>query len=79
MTKAKEAKKSKDTKPSKLDTLQKLLLRANGASIDEMMKATDWQQHSVRGAMAGALKQRGLAITSQKVDSVRRYNAEASS
>ncbi len=64
--------------PSKLDALGILLLRKNGASIAEMMKATGWQQHSVRGAMAGALKKRGLTITSQKVDDVRRYNAEAS-
>ncbi|MEP3303202.1 MAG: DUF3489 domain-containing protein [Roseibium sp.] len=78
MTKPAQAKVSKDTKPSKLDALQKLLLRPNGASIAELMKATGWQQHSVRGAMAGALKKRGLKITSQKVDDVRRYNAEKS-
>lgn len=62
--------------PSKLDRLQKLLTRKNGASIAEMMKATGWQQHSVRGAMAGALKKRGLSIASEKVDGVRRYRAE---
>lgn len=71
--------KPKSKTPTKLDALEKLLLRANGATIADMMKATGWQQHSVRGAMAGALKKRGLTITSQKVDSVRRYNAEASS
>jgi hypothetical protein len=37
--------------------------------------ATGWQQHSVRGAMAGALKKRGLVITSEKVQDVRRYRA----
>jgi hypothetical protein len=40
-----------------------------------MVEATGWQQHSVRGALAGALKKRGLAITSEKVDGVRRYRA----
>ena len=63
----------KTATPSKLDTIEKLLKRKQGASIDEMVKATGWQQHSVRGAMAGSLKKRGLAITSQKVDGTRRY------
>ena len=60
---------------SKLDNVQALLLRSQGASIAEVMAATGWQQHSVRGAMAGALKKRGLSITSDKVDGVRRYRA----
>ncbi|MBV7257971.1 DUF3489 domain-containing protein [Erythrobacter crassostreae] len=68
--------KSKTKTPTKLDALEKLLLRANGAAITDMTKATGWQQHSVRGAMAGALKKRGLIITSQKIGDVRRYSAE---
>ncbi|MHA7819624.1 MAG: DUF3489 domain-containing protein [Erythrobacter sp.] len=58
---------------TKLDTLEKLLRRKNGASIAEMTKATGWQHHSVRGAMAGALKKRGHVITSEKIDGTRRY------
>lgn len=62
--------------PSRLDQLEQLLRRKNGASIAEMTAATGWQQHSVRGAMAGALrKKRGLTITSQKLDGERRYGA----
>lgn len=57
----------------KLDTLEKLLKRKKGASIAEMTKATGWQEHSVRGAMAGTLKKRGHAITSDKIDGTRRY------
>jgi hypothetical protein len=64
------------SKPTKLDQLEKMLLRKNGASIAEMMKATGWQSHSVRGALAGVLKKRGLGITSEKIDGVRRYRAE---
>ncbi len=65
---------------TKLDKLEKLLIRNNGASVEEMMKATGWQQHSVRGAMAGALKKkRGLVITSEKHDGVRRYRASTPS
>lgn len=69
---------TKTKSPTKLDVLERLLIRKNGASIAEMMRTTGWQQHSVRGAMAGALKKRGLAITSTKVDDVRRYHAETS-
>ncbi|MEM8644204.1 MAG: DUF3489 domain-containing protein [Pseudomonadota bacterium] len=68
-----------NTKPkSKLDTLEQLLRRKNGASIAEMTKATGWQQHSVRGAIAGALKKRGHTTTSDKVSGTRRYRIEAS-
>lgn len=66
-------------KVSKLDQVEALLLRDHGASIAEIIAATGWQQHSVRGAMAGALKKkRGLLITSDKIDGVRRYCAERS-
>jgi Protein of unknown function (DUF3489) len=63
--------------PTKLDTLEKLLGRKHGASIAEMTKATGWQQHSVRGALAGALKKRGHAIASDKIAGVRRYRIGA--
>jgi hypothetical protein len=61
--------------PTRLDQLEQLLRREDGGSIAEMVEATGWQQHSVRGAMAGALKKRGLVITSEKVDGIRRYRA----
>jgi len=71
-----QASSATDTaKPSRLDQLQGLLTGTDGASIADMVEATGWQAHSVRGAMAGALKKRGLVITSQKVDGVRRYHA----
>lgn len=46
------------------------MLRAEGgATIDEIVAATGWQAHTVRGAMSGALKKKlGLTITSEKVD-----------
>jgi hypothetical protein len=61
--------------PSKLDQVEALLVAPNGTTIAEIMTATGWQQHSVRGAMAGALKKRGLTITSEKIDGLRRYSA----
>lgn len=69
---------TKPKSPSRLDQLEQQLTREGGASIAEMVEKTGWQQHSVRGAMAGALKKRGLNITSDKVDGVRRYRAERS-
>jgi hypothetical protein len=65
-----------DKIPSKLDRVEELLLAPAGASVAELIAATGWQQHSVRGAMAGALKKRGLTISSDKIDGVRRYRAE---
>jgi len=64
--------------PTRLEQLEQLLSREGGASIAEMVETTGWQQHSVRGAMAGALKKRGLLIVSEKVDGVRRYRVETS-
>lgn len=68
--------RTKNAATSKLDQLETMILRKNGASIAEMMKATGWQSHSVRGALAGAMKKRGLTITSDKADGVRRYRCE---
>ena len=49
-----------------------------GASIEEMMQATDWQQHSVRGFLAGTVKRKlGFSLTSLKPNGgVRRYRIE---
>ena len=60
----------------KLGTLIALLQRPGGATIDQLSAATGWQVHSVRGAISGALKkQRGIAVTSEKVGGVRVYRA----
>jgi hypothetical protein len=46
------------------------MLRApEGATIAEIVTATNWQSHTVRGAIAGALKKRlGLEVTSENVE-----------
>ncbi|PPB79372.1 uncharacterized protein DUF3489 [Albidovulum inexpectatum] len=46
------------------------MLRAEGgATIDEIATALQWRPHTVRGAMAGALKKKlGLTITSEEIE-----------
>jgi hypothetical protein len=52
---------------TKQAVLIELLRRAEGATLPQMTEATGWQVHTVRGAMAGALKKKlGLEITSEK-------------
>ena len=52
---------------TKQAVLIELLTRAEGATLPQMTEATGWQVHTVRGAMAGALKKKlGLDITSEK-------------
>lgn len=54
---------------SKLGQLEAMLRRPVGATIAQLVKALDWQAHSVRGAMSGYLKKKqGLAITASKAD-----------
>jgi lambda repressor-like predicted transcriptional regulator len=59
--------------PTKLDQIVAMLSRPEGASLAELATATGWQAHSVRGALAGALKRKGHIILSEKIDGARRY------
>ena len=46
-----------------------MLRTEGGASIDEIVAALQWQAHTIRGVMSGALKKKlGLTITSERVD-----------
>ncbi|TVR80045.1 MAG: DUF3489 domain-containing protein [Rhodospirillales bacterium] len=54
---------------SKQAQLIGMLKRPEGASIEEIVAAFGWQAHTVRGAIAGALKKKlGLDVTSGKVE-----------
>jgi Protein of unknown function (DUF3489) len=43
---------------SKLAKSLELMQRPDGVTIEELTKATGWQKHSMRGAIAGAIKKR---------------------
>ena len=46
-----------------------MLRRPEGATVEQIAEATGWRNHTVRGAMAGALKKKlGLEVTSEKVE-----------
>jgi Protein of unknown function (DUF3489) len=54
---------------SKLGLIEAMLRRPDGATITQLTKALNWQPHSVRGAMSGALKKKqGLTITATKTE-----------
>ena len=54
---------------TKQATLIAMLCAPDGATIDEIIAATGWQSHTVRGAMAGALKKKlGLEVASKKIE-----------
>jgi hypothetical protein len=59
--------------------MTELLSRPGGATIAQLVEVTGWQQHSVRGFMAGTLKKRpGATLISDKTATGRIYRLVAS-
>jgi hypothetical protein len=53
---------------SKGAKILEMIARAKGATLSEIMKATGWQAHSVRGFISTAAKKHGVKIESAKND-----------
>lgn len=64
---------------SKAAKVLDMLKRPDGVTLAELMKATGWQAHSVRGFLSGTVsKKLGLAVTSAKVeDGERTYSVKS--
>jgi hypothetical protein len=74
----KEENASKLKRASKTETLLALLERAKGASLDELMKASGWQAHSVRGFLSAVVKRKLRRKPSSEEDDkgIRRYRVK---
>lgn len=72
-----EPKSKKAVAASKQSRVITMLRSSDGATIAAMMKATGWQQHSVRGFLAGIVRKRlKLKLDSKKIDGSRVYSVK---
>ena len=73
----KPVERTDSTLKTKIGQLETMLRTADGATVAQLSKALDWQAHSVRGAISGTLKRRGLAVTSEVREGERVYRIVA--
>ncbi|GMN14835.1 DUF3489 domain-containing protein [Altererythrobacter sp. MTPC7] len=80
MSKTTTPKKSASSAKSarKIDKIIALMRRKNGASLQEMVKATGWLPHTTHAALSG-LRKKGREITRTKNDGVSRYSIASAS
>ena len=63
-------------KVTKRDQLAALVVRDEGATLEQMIAATGWLPHTTRAALTG-LRKAGYVVDSDKIDGVRTYRAVA--
>jgi hypothetical protein len=72
--------KKSDHLRSKQARVISMLRSPSGTSITAIMNATGWQQHSVRGFLAGVVRKKlKLNLISKKIDGTRVYRVEGAS
>jgi len=72
------ASKSPARSATKHDRIIAMLRTSAGATIASLVTATEWQQHSVRGFLAGVVRKKlGLNLVSEQTDKGRVYRIRA--
>jgi len=70
--------KSSARSATKHDRIIAMLRTSAGATIASLVTATEWQQHSVRGFLAGVVRKKlGLNLVSEQTDKGRVYRIKA--
>ena len=65
---------SDEKRRSKQEAVIAMLRRPEGATVDDVVSATGWQRHTVRGVFSGTLKKKlGLTLASAKEERGRVY------
>lgn len=72
-TTASKAPAKKPARDTKIGKVIALLKRKDGASLDQIVKATGWQRHTVRASLTG-LKKKGHAIERSAIDGTSHYS-----
>lgn len=66
----------RDRVPSKAFLVLEMLQQPEGATLEQMVAATGWLPHTMRAMLTG-LREKGHAVTSEKLDGVRTYRVSA--
>lgn len=71
-TNVSKAPTKKPDRNTKIGKVVALLKRKDGATLNQLAKATGWQKHTVRASLTG-LRKKGYAIERSAIDGTSRY------